>query len=81
MAYAVEVCTGNSPADVSFNQKQMQSHLYTCLLDGVMSPFPKMHENFYLAQLIDHYISKSTVYESYQRSTIPLRLSAKAVNN
>ena len=42
VAYAVEVCMGNSPADVSFNQKRMRPHLFTCLSDGVMTPFPKM---------------------------------------
>ena len=41
VAYAVEVCMGNSPA-VSFDQKRMRFHLYACLSDGVMSPFPKM---------------------------------------
>ena len=55
VAYAVEVCAGNSPADVSFNQKRLRSNLYTCLSDGVMSPFPKVSRareflprNFYL---------------------------------
>ena len=55
VAYAVEVCMGNSPAAVSFDQKQMRSHLYTCLLDGVMSPFPKMSQaREFLPRPTDH---------------------------
>ena len=39
----VEVCMGNSAAHVSFNQKQIQPHLYTPVpINGAMTPFLKM---------------------------------------
>lgn len=41
VAYATEVCFGNSPEDVTFNQKKMRSHLYECLCRGKMVPFPR----------------------------------------
>ncbi len=42
VAYAMEVCMGNKPATVTFNQMEMRPHLYRCLERGIIDPFPKI---------------------------------------
>ena len=68
VAYAVEVCAGNSPADVSFNQKQMRSHLYTCLSDGVMSPFPEVSR---AREFLPHPTDRSLNIKVYYTCKLP----------
>lgn len=41
IAFATEVCMGQSPEDAYFNQKLMRRHLRQCLVAGVMCPFPQ----------------------------------------
>ena len=41
IAYAVELCHGSNPEKVIFLQKQMRQHLYTCLQNKRLTPFPK----------------------------------------
>ena len=41
IAYAVEVCLGRNPQYARFDQTRMRNHLYECLTEGVMKPFPR----------------------------------------
>jgi hypothetical protein len=41
VAYAVEVCLGRNPQYARFDQTRMRNHLYECLTEGVMKPFPR----------------------------------------
>lgn len=41
IAFATEVCMGQSPEDAYFDQKLMRRHLRQCLVAGVMCPFPQ----------------------------------------
>ena len=36
LAYAIEICQGDDPCMASFKQGAMRSHLYKCLLKGVL---------------------------------------------
>ena len=40
----MEVCLGNNPENVLYDQKQMRSHLYECFQSGVPTRFPKMSQ-------------------------------------
>ena len=44
IANAMEVCLGNNPENVLYDQKQMRSHLYECFQRGVLTQFPKMSQ-------------------------------------
>ena len=41
VAYAVEVCLGRNPQYSVFDQTKMRPHLYKCLSQGVLKPFPR----------------------------------------
>ena len=41
VVYAVEVCLGRNPQYARFDQTRMRNHLYECLTEGVMKPFPR----------------------------------------
>lgn len=41
VAYAVEICLGRNPQYARFDQTRMRNHLYECLTEGVMKPFPR----------------------------------------
>ena len=41
VAYAVEVCLGRNPQYSLFDQTKMRPHLYECLSQGVLKPFPR----------------------------------------
>lgn len=42
IAYAVEVCSGNSPEVAIFAQERMRQHVLHCLTKGSVQPFPYM---------------------------------------
>ena len=41
IAFAVEVCAGNNPEEVYFEQSEMRSHLFNCLECSELKPFPQ----------------------------------------
>ena len=41
IANMVEICYGNNPEDLSYDEDAMRSHLEECLLSKEMKPFPK----------------------------------------
>ena len=41
VAYAVDVCLGKNPQYSVFDQTKMRPHLFECLSQGVLKPFPK----------------------------------------
>ena len=41
IANAVEVCHGNNPENVRYDQKKMRSHLLECFYRRVLRPFPR----------------------------------------
>ena len=42
VVYAMEVCAGNNPEHIPFDQCQMHNHLYDCLRYGAITAFPKI---------------------------------------
>ena len=42
VAHAVEACKGNDPEEACFDLKNMRKHLYNCLNQRVMKPFPQV---------------------------------------
>ena len=40
VAYAVEICMGRNPQHALFDQEKMRQHLYLCLSNGALKPFP-----------------------------------------
>ena len=41
IANSVEVCMGNNPEHISYDQAKMRKHLLECFTIGKLSPFPK----------------------------------------
>ena len=41
VAFAVEVCLGRNPQYAKLDQSKMRNHLYECLTERVMKPFPR----------------------------------------
>ena len=42
IANAIEVCQGNNPEHVKFDQEKMRSHLLECLNNEQLTVFPKI---------------------------------------
>jgi hypothetical protein len=41
IATALEICLGNNPELITFDQKQLRTHLLDCFLNKKLLPFPK----------------------------------------